>query len=336
MRATIKDIAKKANVSITTVSLVLNKKDSNISDETRNKIMKVVDELNYTPNKIAKGLITKKTNTFGLIIPDIANPFFPEIVRGVEDVANNNGYNLILCNTDDNPKKEEKYTKILIEKCVDGIIFISTSKSKDNNIKLLKKYNVPYVVLDRDVDNPDSPYIHTDDEKGMYEVVKFLIKNGHKKIAYISGPKENTTSQKRKNGYIKALKEMGIPIKNTIIREGNYKIDGGQYCIKSLLDSKEEFSAVACANDLMAIGAMEALKSRGILIPDDISLTGYDDIYISKITTPKLTTVEQPKYELGRISTETLLKIIYGIKVHPIEIKLEPKLIVRDSVAVKR
>lgn len=332
MGVTLKDIARLANVSTATVSKVVNHKDESFSKETIDRIRKIMDEMDYHPNYIARGLVTKKTNMLGLILPDITNPFFPEIARGVEDTASLYGYNLILCNTDDDEKKEREYFRYLKEKCVDGIIYTSAVNLIEKNIEILMGYKIPFVLLDRFAQIPDAPYIHTDSEKGMYDIVKYLIQNGHEKIAHISGPVGDITSQQRKNGYIKALEECGIEVDNLLIGEGNYKIKSGKECMEKLLKSGLEFTAVACANDLMAIGALEVLKYRGIKVPDEISVTGYDDIYIASIISPKLTTVVQPKYDMGRICTEALIKLVRGEKLEHSKILLEHSLAVRESV----
>ncbi|MDF2675507.1 MAG: transcriptional regulator [Clostridiales bacterium] len=333
MEVTIKDIAKQANVSIATVSRIINNKDEGFSLETKDRVKKIIKEMDYHPNSIARGLVTKKTSVIGLILPDITNPFFPEVVRGVEDTANAHGYNIILCNTDDDEKKEKTYFKILRDKYVDGVIYTSAAALKDKNIKILTDGEIPFVLMDRYIENQTIPYIHTDSERGMYEIVNYLISNGHKKISYISGPVGDVVAEQRKRGYKKALKESGIEYKELLVRHGNYKVNSGISCMESLMESGENFSAVVCANDLMAVGALEVLKVKGIRVPEDISITGYDDVFLSQITTPKLTTISQPKYDLGKISAEILIKLINGEDIDSREIKLEPHLVIRGSVA---
>lgn len=335
MQATIKDIARMANVSITTVSRALNK-EGGVSEKTREKILQIAKELNYRPNRLARSLVTKRTNTIGIILPDITNPFFPEIVRAVEDTANKFGYNLIICNTDDNSEKESLYLQVLKEKCVDGIIFTSSINPSSKNIKQLLEYKIPFVLVDRYIDIDHPAGIYTDGTLGMYEAVKYLISMGHERIAFISGPKESKSAFQRYMGYINALKEANIPVRESLIKEGNYKISGGEKVVMELLSSKEDFTAVACANDLMAVGAIEVLTQSNIKVPEEISITGFDNISLSKVVSPKLTTVEQPSYEMGEKATKMLLKLIEGKSLRKTEISLKPKLIIRNSVAERR
>ncbi len=332
MGITIKDIAKEARVSIASVSRVINNKSEGVSEETRKRILNIMEKHNYIPSNLARGLVTKKTNIIGLVLPDIINPFFPGIVRGVEDAANKYGYNIILCNTDDDKEKERTYIQILKEKCVDGIIYTSALKATNKNIELLKDYNIPFVSMDRAIDFEDIPFICTNGEEGMFKIVEYIVKNGHRDIAYIAGTKGAPSNHSRLEGYIKALKEYGIPINQDIIKYGDYKLEGGQLCMKELLDSNIKFTAVACENDLMAIGALEILNNRKIRVPKEISITGYDDIFLTNVTCPKITTVAQPIYEMGFNAVELLTKIINKEKITNHKIVLEPKLIIRDSV----
>lgn len=334
MPVTIKDIAKHAGVSIATVSMVLNNKDHGITQKTRDKILKIAEELNYRPNRLARGLVTKRTNTLGFILPDITNPFFPEIVRAAEDTANKYDYNLILCNTDDDEDKEKLYIEVLKEKCVDGIIFTSSIEPSEENLKTLLDYDIPFVFLDRFIDIDKAYVIHTDGMQGMYEVVKYLIDMGHEKIAFLSGPFGSSTACERYKGYAKALKECGISIDKNLIVEGDYKEAGGKRAMRELLKRNTGFTAVACANDLMAIGAMEVLKQNNIRIPEEVSITGFDDIALSKVLDPKLTTVSQPCYDMGHEATKMLIKLIEGKTPEKNKQVLKPKLVIRDSVAL--
>ncbi|MDI6601498.1 MAG: LacI family DNA-binding transcriptional regulator [Thermoanaerobacteraceae bacterium] len=330
--ATIKDVARKANVSITTVSRVINNKTEGVSEETRERILKVMQDLNYQPNRIARGLVTKRTNTLGLILPDIANPFFPEIARGVEDTANIYGYNVILCNTDDRTDKEELYINVLKEKCVDGIVFTSSVNPVSEHIKQLMDYKMPFVLLDRYMDIDHLPGVYSDGYDGMYQITRYLFEMGHRDIAYIGGPSLSATAKHRYEGFEYALREYGVGLDDVLIEEGNYKISGGKEAMARLVEKGMDFTAVACANDLMAVGAMEVLKDKGYRIPEDVSVTGFDDIQLSGLIEPKLTTVAQPCYEMGAVATRMLIKLIEGQALEEQEIKLKPRLVIRNSV----
>lgn len=336
MSVTIKDIAKCADVSIATVSMVLNNKDKGITQKTRDKILKIARELNYRPNRLARGLVTKRTNTLGFVLPDITNPFFPEIVRAAEDTANKFGYNLILCNTDDDSAKERLYIEVLKEKCVDGIIFTSSINPNDKNLEILLNYKIPFVFLDRFLGTDKACIIHSDGIQGMYDMTKYLIEMGHKKIAFISGPYGSSTACERYKGYVKALRENNISIDESLIAEGNYKQDGGKKAMVELLKRKGSFTAVACANDLMAIGVVEVLRENNIKIPEEISVTGFDDINLAKVLYPKLTTVSQPCYDMGHEATKMLIDLVEGKKLKENKLILQPKLVIRDSVSKRR
>ncbi len=328
---TIKDVAKAANVSITTVSRVINHKSEGVGDETREKILRVMEELKYQPNRIARGLVTKRTNTLGLILPDIANPFFPEIARGVEDTANIYGYNVILCNTDDRADKEELYINVLKEKCVDGIIFNSSASPVSGHIKQLTDYDMPFVLLDRYMDIDHLPGVYSDGFDGMYQMARYVLQMGHRDVAYIGGPKGRSACN-RYEGFKQALDDYGMTAQKRLIEEGNYKLSGGKEAMTKLLDRGEKFTAVICANDLTAVGAMEILKQRGCAVPGDVSVTGFDDIQIAGFMEPKLTTVAQPCYEMGEVATGMLIKLIEGRELEQAEIKLKPQLVIRNSV----
>lgn len=335
MNVTIKDIAKRANVSIATVSRVINNKSEGVGPETRERILNIIKDMNYYPSRIARGMVTKKSNILGLILPDISNPFFPDLVRGVEDTASNYGYNIILCNTDNNKDKEEAYIRVLKENHVAGIIFTSVIRKKDRNIKLLLESKIPFVLMDRNININNVPKVFTDNISGMYEMISYLIQNGHQSIAYISGPNLNSSTDQRLKGYKMALTDAGIPIDLGIIKEGNYKMDSGRTCMIELLKENKKFTAVACANDMMAVGALDVLKDRGIKIPDEISITGYDDILMTTVISPKLTTVAQPKYEMGCIAAELLIKQVQGQEIAEKDVILHSSLALRESV-VKR
>lgn len=332
MGITIKDIAKEAKVSIASVSRVINNKSEGVSEETRERILAIIEKYNYIPSSLARGLVTKKTNIIGLVLPDINNPFFPGIARGVEDAANKYGYNIILCNTDDDQEKEKTYIQILKEKCVDGIIYTSALKATNQNVELLKEYNIPFVSMDRAIDLDNIPSIYTNGEEGMYKMIEYIIQNGHNEIAYIAGTKGAPSNHSRLRGYKRALESHRIPLNPKLIKYGDYKLEGGKLCMEELLDSNTNITAVACENDIMAIGALETLNSRKIKVPEQISITGYDNIFFTDITWPKITTVAQPIYEMGLKAVELLVKIINNEKTPNKKIILEPKLIIRDSV----
>ncbi|WP_408011295.1 LacI family DNA-binding transcriptional regulator [Pseudalkalibacillus sp. A8] len=332
MSVTIKDIAKKANVSITTVSRVLNHKTEGIGQATRKKVLDIIEELDYRPNTIARSMITKQTNTIGLIIPDIRNPFFPELVRGVEDIANQSKYSVFLCNTDGDVDRESESLRLMKEKNVDGIVFTYAYASPSKQLEeLAGNSKVPFVLLDRGLDDQKFSGVYIDNEKAGHMATKHLLELSHTKIGCITGPRDIPNSKDRLKGYLKAFAESGIPAGENLIIEGDYQMEGGYLAAKTLL-GKENVTAIFAFNDLMAFGVYQAAADLGIRIPEDLSVVGFDNLKYNQLLKPKLTTIEQSAYKMGEIATEMLLKQLKeGSNVENKTIYLEPSMIVRES-----
>jgi LacI family transcriptional regulator len=307
---TIKDIAKIANVSIATVSMVVNKKDERISEETRQRVLTVIQENNYVPDRIASSMITKTTKSLGLILPDITNPFFPELARGVEDFANEQGWNVILCNSDNKIGKEESYIEMLQEKKVDGIILASSGQHHSTS-SVLKKRRIPVVAVDRDIEElPYTGKVMVNNEKGAYEAVCYMISRGYKKIYHITGPLETHTAACRYKGYLRALSENEIIPPAEHMMEGMYSSDWGYLAASNLIDKALEIDGIFCGDDMIALGAIKAMNEKNVSIPEKVGIVGFDDIYLSKYITPELTTVHQPIYELGYKACGLIIKMI--------------------------
>lgn len=305
MAVTIKDIAYLAGVSKTTVSKVINNKDDSISKSTRDKILQIMKEQNYVPNKLAQSLVTKRTKTIGLLIPDIRNPFFTDISRGAEDFARKEGYNIIFCNTDEDYEKEVECVSMLCEKMIDGIIFAPSSNTSDKK-HLYSDLKTPVVLVDRKIELANAKgIVKVDNKNGTYEGTKHLIKQGHRNILYLSGPLKNDISKERLQGYIMALEKSDILVKEENIVEGEYKYEWAYEFIKNLDEIK--YTAICCGNDLIAIGAIQALKEKKFKIPEDVSVVGFDDIETAKLIDPSLTTIRQPAYEMGEKASEILI-----------------------------
>lgn len=329
MKVTIGDIAKMTNVSKTTVSRIINNKTEGFSAETKERILKLIEESNYKPSMIARGLVTKKTKSIGLIIPDITNPFFPSLVRGAEDYACKMGYHIFLSNSDTSIKKESEYLRAFIEKSVDGVILASNISS---DYELLKQYNIPYILLDRHASSEDyNVGVFLDNIKGAYLATKLLLEHGHERIVFIAGSLSITTAADRLKGYKKAFEEKGKPLHDDLIAEGDYQIKSGYEITARLIEQKKKFTAVFAANDLMAIGAIKALKARNIKIPEDVEVIGFDNIEVSQMMEPSLSTVTQPVYEMGARGAKMLIDIIEGKKIRKKKIILEPELVLRES-----
>ena len=331
MGITKKDIAKEANVSIATVSRVINNKDQSIRADTKERIQSIIKKHNYQPNRIARSMITKETATLGLIIPDIQNPFFPELVRGVEDFANENQYSVILCNTDGDINRERKYLDLMKEKNVDGILYTYAFTELSKPFKgFLKENNTPMVLLDRGEPGSKMSGVYVDNEKAGYMATRHLIDLKHKRIGCITGPEHIENSKERFNGYHQALKEAGISLDETIIFVGDYQMKGGYEAAKKLI--AEGVTAVFAFNDLMAFGIYQAAAELGVKIPDDLSVVGFDNIKYNHLLVPKLTTIEQSSYKMGETAVELLLKQIKNTEKQKKEtIIIEPILVINES-----
>jgi len=329
MNPTIKDVAELAEVHPSTVSRVING-DSRISEKTKNKVLLIIKKLGYTPNAIARGLKTKRTFTLGMLIPDITNPFFAEIARGAEDAANVNGFNVILCNTDDKLKKERIYLDILKEKRVDGLI-LGTAHIKDKSILELEKNNFPYMLVSCNIEGLDKNCIIVDDEAGGIMATEHLIKLGHRRIAHITGPLKTRSALNRLKGYKLALKKYEIEYRDELVGEGDFRIKGGYQVMKRFLKLAEPPTAIFAANDLLALGAIQAIQKKKYHIPEDFCIIGFDDIRLASFVYPPLTTIRQPMLEMGALAVKMLLRIIEEGEFNQRKEVLESKLIIRES-----
>jgi len=330
---TIGDIARIAKVSKTTVSRVINN-SSLVNKQTKKKVLKVIEEMNFTPNALARSL-TKKTNkTIGFLIPDILNPFYMEIIQSIEEVVSKQGFSMYLCVTNQDPKKEEFYLNEMLERRTSGLIVVCTSI---NNSELLEKArkNIKMVSIHADIEGVDK--IDTTGEQGTFEIIEHLISLGHKKIGFIGYRFDIVALNNRLLGYKKALEKHRIPIRDEYILEGTVLGNSGYYMTNKLLDLDDPPTAIHCFNEYLAMGAYMAISERNLKIPQDISLTGFDDLFMSKLIRPRLTTVSQPISTMGQIAGELLIKnILEGAKPVSQSIVLPTKLIIRDSTAPPR
>ena len=327
---TIKDVAKNAGVSYATVSRALNNHPE-INEETRKKIFKIASEMGYQPNAIAQGLVKKETKTIGLVIPDITNPFFPEVARGVEDAASTEGYSVFLCNTNWSEEQEEKYLEVLMKKQVDGIV-IGPSSERIGHIKKVFHSGIKPAVFISRIDYSNSTSILIDNVTGARMAVEHLISKGHKKIAFIGGLKDAFSNQDRLLGYKNALEMNEIPINKDYILNSDFKRESGHHTTQMILQLDPRPSAIFAANDMLALGAIQAIKEAGFSIPEDIAVVGFDDIGFAALPEIQLTTIAQPKYDMGKLAFLTLLdQIRGGDKVINKRILLNPELIVRKT-----
>jgi LacI family transcriptional regulator len=329
---TIYDVAERAGVAPVTVSRVINGSDY-VRDETRVRVQQAIADLGYTPNRLARGLRSKRTQTLGLVVTDITNPFWTTVARGVEDAASEHGFSVILCNTDESEAKQEQYVNLLLEKQIDGFLLVPAT-DEVSAIALVQERGVPVVVLDRHVSLPVD-VVRCDSEGGAYDLVTHLLELGHRRIALLGGSPAVSTAQDRVDGYRRALSEAGVPIDETLVLHRDYTQESGYAMTESILRLPDRPTALFAVNNFIAIGAVRALREAGLRIPEDMALVGFDDLPLALVVEPFLTVAAQPAYEMGARATEHLLTRIDGDDVAaPIEVILPTELIVRRSSGV--
>ena len=329
-KVTMKDIAEMAGVSKATVSMVLSKKDASIREETRKRILEIAKEMSYIPNSIARSLSTNKSGTIGIILPDITNPFFSEMARAIEDEAERLEYNLIICNTDNDIDKEKKYIELLISKLIDGIIFMSGGKSNES-ITILKNNNVPFVLVDRYIEGYKDNYgVFCLNKLGVIEGIKYLYQKGNRKIVFVTGSEHVEVSKQRLEGYIEAMRGYGIYDKRNVF-EGDFNIEGGVLATEKIINNFKSLDAIFYSNDMMALGVMKILLRHGYKVPRDVSIIGFDNIHISEVIEPELTTIAQPIYEMGKKACSILIDVINGDIPAEKQVYFKPELIIRGT-----
>lgn len=326
---TIKDVARKAGVSTSTVSRTLSGRIP-VDPHTREKVLAAVRELNYQPNELAKGLKEGKTKSMGLIMPNICNPVFPLVSRGVEDTARKHGYTLIICNTDEDPIREMESIQKLRKQWVDGII-LAASGRENSHIRELKDSGLPVVLLIRRMeDEVDAVLI--DNNASACQAVSYLLETGHRRIAIVNGDRRLPLYRERYRGYIQALKEAGIAPDPGLVLEVTDE-DSCYNAVYTFLRSSSDVDAIFAANDLRALEAMRAAKDAGYRIPEDISIMGFDNLQFSPFLDPPLTTVDQPLYQMGQTAADRLLALIEGTASPEPEVRImKTQLVIRESV----
>ena len=326
---TLKMVAEKAGVSVNTASRAINNKPD-INEKTKKRILEIAQELGYIRNSAAVALRTKKTRTIGVVIADNRNPFYAEVLNGMEIAAREKNYHIILANTQRNYKKEEEAINLLLAKRVDGLL-IAPVQDRDDDIKKLIEANIPFVIVGRDFNDIDLDAVYNDEVKGGFLATEYLIKKGHKKIAFINGVLHKSPAKGRLKGYKKALKECEIPFNDALISVGDIDVKDGYERTKKLFEKGLDFTAIFAYNDMMAFGSMQAIKEKGLRIPEDIGLVGYDDIQFSSLISPSLTTIRLKKKELGIESVKLLFSRINGNRKKPKKIVLDVDIIARKT-----
>jgi LacI family transcriptional regulator len=327
---TIRDVAKRAAVAPTTVSRVVNN-SGYVSKETRKRVEAAIAELGYVPNTLARSLRFKKTNTLALVLPDITNPFWTTVARGVEDAASDRGFNVILCNTDESESKQAKYLTVLLQKQIDGIV-LAPARSTAEPVESIQKQGVPVVVLDRRVPCTQVDTVRGDSVRGAYRLVRLLLTLGHRRIAILTGPQGVSTAVDRVAGYRQALVETGLDTDVELVYYGEFTQASGYEMTQHVLTATPRPTALFAANNFIAIGSLRALRDAGLQMPEDMALVSFDDLPQAFVIDPFLTVAAQPAYEMGHKATELLLARLSGLA--PLEyqeIVLPTETIVRRS-----
>jgi len=330
-RVNMHDIAKRAKVSIGTVSNVINGTVS-VREVSRQRVLDAIKALGYQRSQLARGLRRDYTNMIGMIIPDITNPFFPAMVRAAEDVAYAHGYRLVLCNSDNDRKKEASYLTELQSYLPAGLLLIPAVDSQLREQPMRNGRPTPTVCIDRKPQGWKCDTVYAGNESGAYAATLHLIDHGHRRIAVIGGPAHLANARQRLQGFRRALKEAGIPLPQAYLQTGRFDRASGLEAALCLLRPPTRPTAIFAANDLMAMGAMMAVRELGLRCPEDVSIVGFDNLEIDEVLHPPLTTVQQPVYALGVTAAERLLQRIAGLAEDPKEFVLETELIRRGSV----
>jgi len=323
------DVAREAKVSVFTVSAVINK-TGRVSATLARRVDAAILKLNYRPNLLARSLAKQQTHTLGMVVTDIANPFFPAIVRGAEDTAQKAGYSVLLCNSDDKQEKEAVYLELLLSKRVDGIILNKTPAALSvAQRRMLAEAKIPIVLLMRTCPGLKTDIVQTDDRQGAIEAISHLARIGHKRIGFVSGPLHVSNARARLQGYRKALEADGLEYLPELTFEGDYRIESGHRAGLALLPRRPD--AVLVTNYLMAVGFMSAADEIGMRCPEDFALVSFDDYPWLGCFHPRLTTIELPKYELGDTAVQLLLERIQSKRSQPVTVNLATQLRVRES-----
>ncbi|UJL45094.1 catabolite control protein A [Virgibacillus sp. NKC19-16] len=329
MTITIYDVAREANVSMATVSRVVNG-NPNVKPTTRKKVLNTIEELGYRPNAVARGLASKKTTTVGAIIPDISSIFFAELARGIEDIATMYKYNMILSNSDQNKDKELQLINTMLEKQVDGILFMGGNITEEH-VQQFQSSSVP-VVLAATYDKSEViPSVNIDYQEAAYEATKFLIDNGNEHPAFISGQADTQINQQKYNGYMRALEESPVSINENLIIKGEYTYDSGIEAAQVLLSLQEKPTAIFVASDEMALGVIHGAQDKGYNVPEDLEVVGFDNTRLASMVRPTLSTIVQPMYDIGAVAMRLLTKYMNKEEVTDKKVVLPHRIEKRNS-----
>jgi DNA-binding LacI/PurR family transcriptional regulator len=330
-RPTIYDVARLAGVSTATVSRALNG-TGQIAPATRAAIDAAVAQLGFRPNSIARSLVTKSTQTIALLLPDISNPFYAALVSGIQAYVLERDHTMLLCTTEGDAEREEQYLQLLRAKQVDGALVDGLVLPSDRIARFVRE-GFPIVCLDRDIDSNSIPLVQVDNRLGGRLATEHLVELGHTRIAHITGAPHLRISEERRAGYNDALGAAGIEAAAALVADGTFTEEGGYNGARTLLEADPDLTAIFAANDLSAVGALNAIAGTGRRVPDDVSVVGFDDLRLAEFTSPPLTTIHQPAEGIARLATELLIGLTHGQEVEQMHHVLAPSLVVRQSTA---
>ncbi|MFD1777634.1 LacI family DNA-binding transcriptional regulator [Fredinandcohnia salidurans] len=325
--ANIQQVAQKAGVSVATVSRVLNNATS-VSPKTRLKVENAIKDLNYEPSMLGRNLRNSESRLLLVLLPSISNPFYTEIINGIQNTAITNNYNILLCETDSNPQRENIYFNMIKNKLADGVISMDPTVNMHKLNELAENYSV--ILCSEYEEGGSIPYVTIDNELAAYQAVKHLIKLGHERIALINSDEKFLYARQRRNGYERALKEFNLPIRDEwIYHTKELEFQNGVQAMRVMFQLAEKPTAVFAVSDTLAIGALKGINGNGLHVPNDIALVGFDNISFSNMTNPTLTTISQPMYKMGSLAANMLISSIQGEKVE--SVVLDHELIIRES-----
>ena len=328
---TIKDVAKRVGVSPSVVSRALNNRYG-VKESTREKIVRAAKEMGYCPNAAARSLVTRRTATIGVMMADLSEPYYTQIIRGMEFSASKTGYTLLFSNSYESLEKSKVLEKMVYAERVDGVIIVGSNVEEQEYILKLVEKKVPFVLLERDIPDPRINCVYLDNFYGGYLATKYLLDKGHTRIAHISGKIGFQVALDRLEGYKKALHEAGLLFDKELVMTGNFVWQDGYAAMKKLLRSQPPCTAVFTANDTMAFGALQAIAESGLSIPKDIAVIGFDDLEFSSLTNPPLTTVHQPRYEMGKEAVRIVTSLLQqGASEKGVKLCYRPEIIIRRS-----
>ncbi len=328
--ATIKDVARLAGVSVATVSHVINGTRP-VAPETAARVWKAIKELDYHPNAVARSLRTRTTHAIGVVVSDITNPFFATLVRGAEDAAIEAGYSIIVCNSDEDLQKEDLYVNMLRRRRMDGLLIAPVRDGASPAVQELAQSGIPFVFVDRKAKGIEADAVLSDNVQGAYLATTHLLERGHARIGIILGIKGATTTEERFHGYRLALEEHGLPIDHRLVVYGSYRAEGGQEALRALLSLPDPPTAVFSTNNLMTLGALRELRRRGVKVPEELAIVGFDELEWAELVEPPLTVVSQRPHEIGHRAIGLLLERLRDPDLKPREIRVPVDLKVRGT-----